>query len=138
MAETNKRVVLECGAVELLLRCIEAEIWPDVVIVALWNICADCDDDCRSTSIVSPDGTSRSDIAVAEEMSKVATTQLCLRSAGEYDDCAMSDIVRTTTYSRPAETNIVSSLLQLASIVSDTSRKEMAVELLEKVSWYSE
>ncbi len=133
--DANKRVVLECGGIELLLRCANMKLWPDVVTPALWNICADTEVQAGVET-----GTALGDDGILEklpQMSLIACTQLALRSIGECDDSKGKSLLAAEIEDGRRHKNIVQELLDLADVVKGETWKEMAAELLEKASWSS-
>src|SRR5947209_19552578 len=87
--DANKRVVLECGGIELLLRCANLSFWPEIVTTALWNICAESEvqADVQTTS-ATENGNMSGELHTSPEpeMSTIACLQLTLRSTSECDD----------------------------------------------------
>lgn len=134
--DVNKRIVLECGGIELLLRCADSRLWPDTVIAALWNICAESED---QPGI---------DLAPASErgrrpsghfsMRSITCAQLTLRSTAECDDSNGVSLLAAEIENGKRHKNLIQELLDLAEIAGDKVRKEMAAELLEKACSYGE
>lgn len=121
----------------MLLRCAKMKTWPAVVIVALWNICAESEGQTRGEiepSVEDKSNPEWPDNLPETQMSTIACTQLTLVSIGECDDInGMTLLAPEIEYGRrPA--NFVKELLDLAEMVEDGTRKEMAAELLEKAS----
>ena len=134
--DTNKRTVLECGGIELLLRCADSRLWPETVIAALWNICAESEGqlgvDLGSTTEYGhyPSETPK--------MCSIACAQLTLRSTAECDDSSGVSLLAVEIENGKRHKNIMQELLDLAEIARDQARKEMAAELLEKASYFGE
>jgi hypothetical protein len=130
--------VLESGGVELLLRCANSRLWPDIVTAALWNICAESEIQSgaetgfatREDSL--PTGTS---VASDAQMSAIACAQLALISTGECDDSRWKSPHDAETEDGRRQNNIIKELLDLGNLVNDGTWKEMVAELLEKASW---
>lgn len=132
-------MVLESGGIDLLLRCADMRLWPEVVTVALWNICAESDNPVNAPirPHVEEDSPSGQKFAAAEpNISTIACIQLTLRSTGECDDSNGPSTVADKIADAKRHTNIITELLDLSDVVKDESRKEMVVELLEKASWH--
>lgn len=137
--DANKRVVLECGGIELLLRCANLKLWPDVVAAALYNICADSDvQNGDETELAIEEEIRSSELRQPSEpkMSTIACIQLTLVSAGECDDSNSTNPLAALIEDGRRPANFVGELLALGEIVHDEVRKEMVAELLEKASWH--
>jgi hypothetical protein len=137
--DINKRVVLECGGIELLLRCANLKLWPDTVTAALWNICAESEvqADVDTESAIQDDSPPEEPRVTGPNISTIACTQLALRSTGECDDSKGKSLIAAEIEDGRRHTGIVRELLDLADIVKDETWKEMVAELLEKASWSS-
>lgn len=134
-------MVLECGGIELLLRCANFKLWPDVVTAALWNICAESEVQIavNTGSVIGNNNPSEGTRVISQsQMSTIACTQLALRSTGECDDSFGRSLLTAEVEDGRRRTNIIKELLDLGDIVKDETRKEMVAELLEKASWHSE
>lgn len=138
--DPNKRVVLECGGVELLLRCATKKLWPDIVTTALWNICAQSEV-LGDTKTYIADGSGSSSpkclTAIEPDIASIARFQLGLRSTGECDDLDQDDVLEDQPRETRRHTNIVCTLLNLADSLNDDSWKEMVSELLGHATWHS-
>lgn len=119
--------MLECGGLELLLRCANLKLWPDTVTTALWNICAESEPDAGAAA--------ESAIEDDSDMSTIACIQLSLRSIRECDDLNGMSLLAGEIEDGRRHASIIKELLGLADIVTDGSWKEMVAELLEKASW---
>lgn len=132
--------MLECGGIELLLRCANLKLWPDVVAAALYNICADSDvQNGDETELAIEEEIRSSELRQPSEpkMSTIACIQLTLVSAGECDDSNSTNPLAALIEDGRRPANFVGELLALGEIVHDEVRKEMVAELLEKASWHS-
>ncbi len=121
--------MLECGGLELLLRCANLKLWPDTVTAALWNICAESDTEAGAAT--------ESAIEDVSDMSTIACIQLSLRSIRECDDLNGISLLAGEIEDGRRHASIIKELLDLADIVKDEALKEMVAELLEKASWSS-
>jgi hypothetical protein len=131
--DPNKRVVLECGGIELLLRCANLKIWPEVVIVALWNICAESD-----AQEDSQEETLSQDKEPVTQMYTIACRQLSLISSAECDDSNGKSVLTAELEGVGRRKGIINELMDLGDLMEDDTRKEMVAELFEKASWHSE
>jgi hypothetical protein len=131
--------VLECGGIELILRCANLRLWPDTVTIALWNICAESDVEVGLENItIGEDSRSeKQHIAVEREMSTIACRQLALRSTGECDDSNGASVLAAEIGDARRHKNIIKELLEIADLVKNETVKELVAELLEKASWQS-
>lgn len=130
--------MLECGGIELLLRCANMKFRPDIVTAALWNICAECEvqDTIETVTDIAYEKDSKESTVHPENgMSSIACTQLALRSIGECDDFAGKSLLAAEIQGGHRHTNIIKELLDLADIMTDDTWKEMVAEILEKASW---
>lgn len=138
--DANKRVVLECGGIELLLRCANLRLWPDIVTAALWNICAESEAQTVAENVSATEDaslTQERDAITVPNMAALACTQLVLRSTRECDDSDGERVIAAEITDARQRTDIIQELLDLADIVKDETWKEMVSELLEKASWHS-
>ena len=126
--------MLECGGIELLLRCANFNLFPAVVTAALWNICAESvvQAGVDAGSAVEDDPHPES----SPKISTIASMQLTLRSMGECDDSNGKSILAAEFENGRRHKNIIVELLDLAEAVEDGAWKEMAADLLEKASCF--
>ena len=130
----NKRVVLECGGIELLLRFANSRLWPEIVITALWNICAESEVQAGLDNVPATEDDRSSE--VAPKMCTIACAQLSLRSTAECDDSNGKSLLTAEIGNGQRHKNIIKELLELAEAVQDKAWKEMAADLLEKASCF--
>ncbi|ERF74824.1 hypothetical protein EPUS_03208 [Endocarpon pusillum Z07020] len=119
-------VVLECGGLELLLRCANLKLWPDTVTTALWNICAESEPEAGAAAESANEDDS--------DMSTIACIQLSLRSIRECDDLNGMSLLAGEIEDGRRHASTIKDLLGLADAVTDGSWKEMVAELLEKAT----
>jgi hypothetical protein len=132
--DANKRIVLECGGIELLLRCANSRLWPEIVVAALWNICAESE---AQPGVNSGSATENgSSPEVGPKMCTIACAQLSLNSTAECDDANGKSLLSAKIENGQRHKNIIKELLELAEVVEDKARKEMAADLLEKASCF--
>lgn len=128
--------MLECGGVELLLRCANLNQWPAIVTSALWNICTESvlQPGVDTGPAVEDDPSSDS----SPKMSTIASMQLTLRSTGECDDSNGKSLLADEFENGRRQMNIVIELLHLAHSVEGRAWKEMAADLLDKASLFGQ
>ena len=129
--DQNKRIVLECGGMQLLIRCLDRPSWDKITPVALWNICAESDPKSSDASHSSSEDTpSDATDAPCPEISSIAARQLVLQSTGECDDLGITGQKNVWRDSK----HIITALLEVADRLDDTGRREIVAELIEQAS----
>lgn len=121
----------------MLFRCANLKLWPDIVTTALWNICAESEEQAaiENECAIEDDKVSE-EPRIEPRMSLTACTQLALSSTGECDDSNGKSLLTAVLEDGRRHTNVIKELLDLADIVQDEARKEMVADLLEKTSLF--